>query len=63
MEHECHAFETMEDQTIDSPKHCNFNETVFRRCTLSGIWEHDNLRGVVYEDCTVTAEYVNCVEV
>jgi hypothetical protein len=63
MEHECNAFETIEDQTIKSPKHCNFNETVFRRCALSGTWEHDNLSGAVFEDCAVTAEYVNCVGV
>ncbi len=63
MIHQSLAFEIIEDQTIDSPKHCNFNETVFRRCVLIGQWEHDNLTGASYEDCTVTATFVNCAGV
>ena len=59
MIHQSFAFETIEDRTIDSPKHCNFNETVFRRCELTGLWEHDNLAGAAYEDCIITATFVN----
>ena len=63
MEHECFAFETIEDQTVDSPRHCNFSGTVFRRCAITGRWEHNNLERAVYEDCAVSAEFTNCAGV
>ena len=63
MENESHAYQTIEDAVIDSPKHCNFTETVFRRCELKGVWEHDNLSGAVFDECVVTAEFENCAGV
>lgn len=63
MQNENYAYRTIEGTTVESPRHCNFAETVFRRCELKGVWEHVNLSGAVFEDCTVTAEFINCAGV